>query len=65
MPRPGPRRPVYPIRASENEIRPARELAEAEYDGNLSEAVRQIIADWAESHQRGPSSSPMPPPSRR
>lgn len=47
MPRPGPRRPAYPIRASEDEIRPARELAEAEYGGNLSEAVRRIIAEWS------------------
>lgn len=50
MPRPlppgGQPRRAVPLRLTEAEERPARELADAEYGGNLSEAIRRIIAEW-------------------
>lgn len=56
MPRPlppgGQRRRAVPLRLSEDEERPARELADAEHDGNLSEAIRRIIAEWAAARQQ-------------
>ena len=47
MPRPGPRRRAVPLRLSADEERPARDLADREHDGNLSEAIRRIIREWA------------------
>jgi hypothetical protein len=51
MPRPlppgGSRRRAVPLRLTEAEERPARALADAEHGGNLSAAIRQIIAEWA------------------
>jgi hypothetical protein len=49
MPRPlpsgGQRRRAVPLRLSEEEERPVRELADREHIGNLSEALRALIAD--------------------
>jgi hypothetical protein len=51
MPRPlppgGQRRRAVPLRLTAEEERPARELADAEHGGNLSEAIRRIITEWA------------------
>jgi hypothetical protein len=47
---PGPRRRTVPLRLSEEEERPVRELAETlpyvNGKPNLSAAIRQIIAEW-------------------
>lgn len=52
MPRPlppgGQRRRAVPLRLSEEEERPVRELADHEHGGNLSEALRRIIREWTE-----------------
>lgn len=55
MPRPGPRRRAVPLRLSEEEERPVRELAEQlppmkNGRPNLSAALRQIIAEWVAAH---------------
>jgi hypothetical protein len=47
---PGPRRRAVPLRLSEAEERPVRELAETlpyvNGKPNVSAAIRQIIAEW-------------------
>lgn len=45
MPRPGPRRRAVPLRLSEDEERPVRHVADDEHSGNLSDAIRALIAD--------------------
>ena len=45
MPRPGPRRRAVPLRLSEEEERPIREVADAEHEGNLSDAIRTLLAE--------------------
>lgn len=49
---PGPRRRPVPLRLSEEEERPVRDLADREHDGNLSAALRQIIAEWTAGKSR-------------
>lgn len=48
---PGPRRRAVPLRLSDEEERPVRELAETlpyvNGKPNVSAAIRQIIAEWA------------------
>jgi hypothetical protein len=56
MPRPLPpggqrRRPLV-VRLTDDEARPVVELADAEHAGNMSEALRQIIAEWSEGRGR-------------
>lgn len=51
MPRPGPRRRPVPLRLSDEEERPVRELAEQmprtpSGKLNFSAALRRIIAEW-------------------
>lgn len=60
MPRPGPRRRAVPLRLSEEEERPVRELAGRlpqlpSGRPNLSAAIRQIIAEWASAVDRAAS----------
>jgi hypothetical protein len=45
MPRPGPRRRAVPLRLSEAEEAPVREIADCEHDGNLSEAIRILLVE--------------------
>lgn len=42
---PGPRRRAVPLRLSEEEERPVREIAAAEHDGNLSETIRVLLVE--------------------
>ena len=42
---PGPRRRAVPLRLSEEEERPVREVADAEHEGNLSEAIRALLVE--------------------
>lgn len=42
---PGPRRRAVPLRLSEGEERPVRAIADAEHGGNLSEAIRSLLAE--------------------
>jgi hypothetical protein len=51
MPRPGPRRRPVPLRMSEDEERPVRELADAEHGGNLSEAIRALLVEALTARQ--------------
>lgn len=58
MPRPGPRRRPVPLRLSEEEERPVRDLADRKHDGNLSEALRRIIAEWEAQQRKVPLKDP-------
>ncbi len=42
---PGPRRRTVPLKLSEEEERPVREIADTEHDGNLSAAIRALLAE--------------------
>ena len=42
---PGPRRRTVPLKLSEQEERPVREVADAEHGGNLSAAIRALVAE--------------------
>lgn len=57
MPRPGPRRRPVPLRLTDEEERPVRELAETmprtpAGRPNLSAALRRIIAEWSAGKDR-------------
>lgn len=51
MPRPGPRRRAVPLRLSEQEERPIREVADAEHEGQLSAAIRSLLAEALAARQ--------------
>lgn len=61
MPRPlppgGQRRKPMQVKCTDDEARPVVELADAEYGGNLSDALRRIIAEWAAGHRGAGDSS--------
>jgi hypothetical protein len=42
---PGPRRRAVPLRLSEDEERPVQAVANAEHGGNLSAAIRALLAE--------------------
>lgn len=42
---PGPRRRTVPLRLSEDEELPVQAVATAEHDGNLSAAIRALLAE--------------------
>ncbi len=42
---PGPRRRTVPLKLSEQEERPVRVIADAEHAGNLSAAIRALVAE--------------------
>lgn len=63
MPRPGPRRRAVPLRLSDEEERPVRELAEEmprmpSGRLNLSAALRRIIAEWDAAARAQPGARP-------
>lgn len=51
MPRPGPRRRAVPLRLSEEEERPVRQVADNETGGNLSDAIRRLLAEAIAARQ--------------
>lgn len=53
MPRPGPRREPVPLRLSEAERKPVDEIADREHNGNVSDAIRTLLAEAiAARHQK-------------
>jgi hypothetical protein len=42
---PGPRRRTVPLKLTEAEEAPVRAVADAEHDGNLSAAIRALLAE--------------------
>lgn len=49
---PGPRRRTVPLKLSEEEERPVREIADAEHAGNLSAAIRALLAETVQLRAR-------------
>lgn len=52
---PGPRRRAVPLRLSAQEEAPVREIADADYGGNLSEAIRALLVEAISAQYRTPS----------
>lgn len=58
MPRPLPpdseaRRRAVPLRLSEAEERPVREVADSEFGGNVSAAIRALLAEALTARDQG------------
>lgn len=52
MPRPGPRRRAVPLRLSEAEEAPVQAVADVETGGELSGAIRLLLAEAIEARQK-------------
>lgn len=55
MPRPGPRRRYVALRLSEEEEAPVRAVADAEHGGELSAAIRALLAEALAARAAAPA----------